>query len=160
MRYITLLIAIAPLFAAGQSPHLDAAIAHAQNSLAPNTTLMVSASGMITMDHLDDGEVVQRDIVYAEDLDTASFGLDPARHRLNMRCKADRPRCIASVAYKLDLEKRGSQGSLLLTQEREEQALAKHAMTALIKLMINEPSQNETSLMLLRKSPTDRTPQP
>jgi len=159
MRYIVLFILLLQLYSLAHSQDINGIIADAQLLLAPNTRLSVDGS-VLTMDHVVEGEVRLRHQVNAADLDPGSTELDTTQQSITFRCQALRSRCITTVQYVIDLEKRSSQGSVLIHGGAKELSAGREALIALINGIAEEFGANETSLLLMRRKATDQPSEP
>jgi hypothetical protein len=160
MRYIVLFILLFLICSHSRSQDVNGSIAQAHQLLAPTTRLAVDGSGILTMDHLVEGEVRQRHRVNGEDLDPEGTALDTAQQSIVLRCKALRPRCFTTINYAIDLEKRSSQGSVHVGGGAQELTSAGEVLTALIKGLAEEFGSNETSLLMMRRNVADHIPGP
>jgi hypothetical protein len=159
MRHI-LLLSIFPICSATHSQDLDGMVSHFRSLLAPDIRVYVEGSGTLVTDHVVDGEVRVRHRVNAMDLALEATELDTTRNSIIFRCQASRPRCITSVDYSIDMEKRSSRASVSVDGSEQDVVAAKAAFIAIIEHIAEKFGPNETSESMMRMTMTDHTPEP
>jgi hypothetical protein len=159
MRHFLLLLLL-PICSTTRSQNVDGIIDQVQTLLAPDMRVSVDGSGTLVTDHVVDGELRVRHRVNVMDLASEATDLDTTQNSIIFQCQGIRPRCITTVDYSMDLEKRSSRASVPVHGSEREMVAAKEAFIALIEHIAEKFGPNETSELRLRMTMIDHTPEP
>jgi hypothetical protein len=160
MRHLLPLLLLLSTPSTARTQDLDGMIAQVQTLLAPDMRVSLDGSGVLVTDHFVDGELRVRHRVNVMDLASEATDLDTTRNSIIFHCQGIRPRCITTVDYSMDLEKRSSRASVLVHGSEREMVAAKEAFIALVEHIAEKFGPNETSELRMRMTMIDHTPEP